>query len=41
MEVFALTLFLAFVDDDHVDDLVIKSCLDSKIFESYVIPIKE
>lgn len=36
-----MTLFLAFVDDSHVDELVIKACLDSKIYESYVIPVKE
>ena len=36
-----MTLFLAFVDDDHVNDIVIQSCLDTHIYSTYVIPIKE
>lgn len=36
-----MKLFLALVDDDHVNDLVIQSILDNKIYDTYVIPIKE
>ena len=34
-----MTLFVAFVADDHVNDLLIMSCLDDNIHGCYTIPI--
>lgn len=36
-----MTLFLCLCDDDYVNDLVIKACLDEHIHVSYSIPIPE
>lgn len=36
-----MTIFIAMVDDDHVNDLVIHGILDDKVYDTYVIPIKK